>query len=57
MLRCSFCGQYPTIQSNKAIQEELSRFGKTFATLAVPTCPNQDCPNHPIDREISKTQY
>jgi len=26
MLRCGFCGQYPTIKSNKAIHEELIRF-------------------------------
>jgi hypothetical protein len=51
MLRCSFCGQYPTIKSNKAIHEELSRFWKPFDTIAIPTCPNQDCPNHQIDRE------
>ena len=57
MLRCSFCGQYPTIKSNKAIHEELSRFWKPFDTIAIPTCPNQDCPNHPIDREKGKTHY
>jgi transposase-like protein len=49
MLRCSFCGQYPTIKSNKAIHEELIRFWKPFEPLASPTCPNQDCPNHHID--------
>ena len=48
MLRCSFCGQYPTIKSNKAIHEELSRFWKSLETIAIPTCPNQDCPNHNI---------
>ena len=57
MLRCSFCGQYPTIKSNKAIHEELSRFWKPFDTIAIPTCPNQDCPNHHIDREKGKTRY
>ena len=40
MLRCGFCGQYPTIKSNKAIHEELSRFWKPFDTIAIPTCPN-----------------
>lgn len=57
MLRCSFCGQYPTIKSNKAIHEELSRFWKPFDTRAFPTCPNQDCPNHHIDTEKGKTHY
>jgi transposase-like protein len=57
MLRCSLCGQYPTIKSNKAIQEELSRFWKPFDTIAIPTCPNQDCPNHHIDKEKGKTPY
>jgi transposase-like protein len=52
MLRCSFCGQYPTIKSNKAIHEELSRFWKPFDTIAIPTCPN-----HPIDIEKGKTHY
>lgn len=49
MLRCSFCSQYPTIKSNKTIHEELSRFWKPFDTIAIPTCPNQDCPNHQVD--------
>ena len=57
MLRCSFCGQYPTIKSNKAIHEELSRFWKPFDTIAVPTCPHQDCPNHHINIEKGKTHY
>ena len=57
MLRCSFCGQYPTIKSNKAIHEELSRFWKPFDTTAIPSCPNQDCPNHHIDIEKGKTHY
>jgi hypothetical protein len=38
MLRCRFCGQYPTIKSNKAIHEELSRFWKPFDTIAIPAC-------------------
>ncbi len=33
MLRCSFCGQYPTIKSNKAIHEERSRFWKSLDTI------------------------
>ena len=37
MLRCCFCGQYPTIKSNKAIHEELSRFWKPFEPIASPT--------------------
>ena len=58
MLRCSFCGQYPTIKSNKAIHEELIRFWKPFDTIvATPTCPNQDCPNHQIDIDKGKTHY
>jgi len=57
MLRCSFCGQYPTIKSNKAIHEELSRFWKALDTIAIPTCPNQDCPNHYIDIVKGKTHY
>jgi transposase-like protein len=57
MLRCSLCGQYPTIKSNKAIHEELSRFWKPFDTRAILTCPNQDCPNHHIDREKATTHY
>ena len=57
MLRCSFCGQYPTIKSNQAIHEELSRFWKPFNTIDSPTCPNQDCPNHHIDGEKGKTRY
>jgi len=57
MLRCSLCGQYPTIKSNQAIHEELSRFWKPFDTTAIPSCPNQDCPNHHIDREKDKTRY
>jgi len=59
MLRCSLCGQYPTIKSNKAIHEELVRFWKPFDTKAIPTCPNKDCPNHhiDIDTEKGKTHY
>jgi transposase-like protein len=57
MLRCSFCGQYPTIKSNKAIHEELSRFWKPFDAIAIPTCPNQACPNRHIDIEKGKTHY
>jgi hypothetical protein len=57
MLRCSFCGQYPTIKSNKAIYEELSRFWKPFDTIAVLTCPNHACPNHYIDTAQGKTHY
>ncbi len=57
MLRCSFCGQYPTIKSNKAIHEELSRFWKHFDTIAVLTCPNHACPNHYIDTAQGKTHY
>ena len=41
MLHRSLCGQYPTIKSNKAIHEELSRFWKSFDAKAHPTCPNQ----------------
>jgi len=52
MLRCSLCGQYPTIKSNKAIHEELSRFWEPFEAIAIPTCPN-----HHIDREKGKTLY
>jgi len=57
MLRCSFCGQYPTIKSNKAIYEELSRFWKPFEASVVPTCPNPTCPNHQIAREQGDTRY
>ena len=57
MLRCSFCGQYPTIKSNKGIHEELSRFWKPFDTIATTTCPNQACPNHHIDIDRSKSHY
>jgi len=57
MLRCSFCGQYPTIKSNKAIHEELSRFWKPFGTIVIPTCPNQDCPNHHIDIDKGRNHY
>lgn len=34
MLRCSFCGRYRTIKSNKAIHEEQNRFWKLFDTMA-----------------------
>jgi transposase-like protein len=57
MLRCSFCGQYPTIKSNKAIHEELNRFWKPFDTAAIPTCPNRDCPNRHIDIEKGRSHY
>lgn len=57
MLRCSFCGQYPTIKSNKAIHEERSRFWKFLDTIPLPTCPNQDCLNHNIDIRKGKTLY
>jgi transposase-like protein len=57
MLRCSLCGQYPTIKSNKAIYEELSRLWEPFDTIPIRTCPNQDCPNHHIDREEGKARY
>ncbi|MBT6340159.1 MAG: IS1 family transposase [Desulfobacula sp.] len=57
MLRCSFCGQYPTIKSNKAIHEEQSRFWKFLETSPLPTCPNQDCPNHNIDIRKGKALY
>lgn len=48
MLHCNLCGQYPTIKSNKAIHEELTRFWKPFDVKAHSTCPNQDCPSHHI---------
>ena len=54
MLWCSFCGQYPTIKSNRAIHEELSRFWKPFDAIAIATCPSQDCPNHHIDIEKAR---
>jgi transposase-like protein len=57
MLRCGICGQYPTIKSNKGIHEELSRFWKPFNSIAIPTCPDPDCPNHLIDIEQGKTHY
>lgn len=57
MLRCGFCGQYPTIKSNKAIHEELNRFWKPLDIRPLPTCPNQNCPNHNIDIVKGKTQY
>lgn len=57
MLRCGYCGQYPTIKSNRAIHEELCRFWKSFDTLSIPTCPNQNCPNHHIDIEEDKNCY
>jgi transposase-like protein len=57
MLRCSFCGQYPTIKNNKAIYEELNRFWKPFNSIAMPTCPSQECPNHHIDIEKGKNNY
>ena len=57
MLRCGFCGQYPTIKSNKGIHEELIRFWKPFDTIATPTCPNQNCPNHSMDIEKGKSHY
>ncbi len=57
MLRCSFCGQYPTIKSNKAIHEELIRLWKPLETIVPPTCPNQDCLNHHINIEKGKTHY
>ncbi len=57
MLLCSFCGQYPTIKSNKAIHEDLSRFWKPFDAIAVLTCPNHACPNHYIGTEQGKTHY
>ena len=57
MLRCSFCGQYPTIKSNKAIHEELSRFWTPFDNIAVTASPNQGCPNHYLDKEKSKSHY
>ena len=57
MLRCSFCGQYPTIKNNKGIYEELTRFWKPFNRIAILTCPNQGCPNHHIDVEEGKIHY
>ncbi len=57
MLHCGYCGQYPTIKSNRAIHEELSRFWKSFDARSIPTCPNQNCPNHQIDIEEDKTCY
>ena len=35
----------------------LSRFWKPFDTIAIPTCPSQDCPNHHIDREKGQSHY
>lgn len=57
MLRCSFCGQCPTIKSNIGIHEELSRFWEPLKPPSVPTCPNQDCPNHHIGIDAGKTYY
>jgi hypothetical protein len=57
MLWCRFGGQYPTIKSNKAIHEELSRFSKPFEAIAVPTCPNPTCSNHQIDRAQGNNRY
>jgi len=57
MLRCSICGQCPTIKSNKGIHEEMSRFWEVLKPPSVPTCPNQDCPNHHIDIDAGKAYY
>jgi len=56
MLRCSLCGQYPTIKSNKAIHEELSRFWQPLDTI-ISTCPDQSCTNHHINIENGKAHY
>ncbi|MCP4116913.1 MAG: IS1 family transposase [Desulfobacteraceae bacterium] len=56
-IQVNFCGQYPTIKSNKGIHEEVSRFWKPFDTIAIPSCPIKDCPNHHIDIEKGKTHY
>lgn len=57
MLRCNLCGQYPTIKSNKAIYEELSRMWAPFKIPDIPTCPNLDCLNHHIDIDKGKIHY
>jgi transposase-like protein len=47
MLRCSLCGEYPTIKSNTAIHEELARIANylTPSTDSI-TCPKEDCDNN-----------
>lgn len=57
MLHCSFCGQYPTIKSNKAIHEELCRFWRPFESIAVPSCSNLTCANYRIGVDKANARY
>lgn len=58
MLKCSLCGEYPTIKSNLAISEELDRMLSPLKGRHNPiTCPNAACQNHSIDLAASPNNY
>jgi len=47
-LKCHHCGEYPTIKSNSAIQEEILRLSSYLSPKSEPSCPNAECRNHGI---------
>jgi transposase-like protein len=57
MLRCNLCGEYPTIKSNLAISEELSRMSDYLTPVQPITCPNTSCLNHSVDISTSGAYY
>lgn len=57
MMKCSGCGEYPTIKSNLAIYEELMRMSNYLSDNPPITCPNISCPNHNVDISIPKHYY
>lgn len=48
VIACRVCGETPPIKSNRAIDEERSRYLADIAERPVVSCPNATCQNHPV---------
>ena len=55
MLRCTLCGECPTIKSNFAITEEIARLSKFLNGPIMPSCPNPECPNSAVPISTPKS--
>lgn len=56
-LKCKLCGENPTIKSNLAISEELTRLLADLEPAPAPSCTNSQCANHIIPVNSGKGHY
>ncbi len=56
LLRCTLCGEYPTIKSNLAISEEIDRLSQYLGPeKEIISCPNLGCPNRTVPLSTPKS--